>query len=70
MVVSFKINDIALQATGDDKVLIHSGIFSHLLAIQKIASECTEKEKNVSSLPKTDIQDLDYDNDSNVEDSE
>ena len=71
MIVNFQINNITIQANGDDATMIKSGILAHLLTIEKIAASLHPNEKTeMKSLPKKDIQDLDYDNDQNPEDEE
>ena len=71
MIVNFQINNITIQANGDDAMMIKSGILNHLLEIEKIAASLNNKTSNSTKvLPKKDIQDLDYDNDRNPEDEE
>lgn len=71
MIVNFQINNITIQANGDDNTMIKSGILNHLLTIEKIAASLnTSGKAEIKSLPKKDIQDLDYDNDKNPEDEE
>ena len=71
MIVNFQINNITIQANGDDATMIKSGILAHLLTIEKIAASLHVNGKaEMKSLPKKDIQDLDYDNDKNPEDEE
>ena len=71
MIVNFQINNITIQANGDDAAMIKSGILNHLLEIEKIAASLNTKiVANAKTLPKKDIQDLDYDNDRNPEDEE
>ena len=71
MIVNFQINNITVQANGDDAAMIKSGILTHLLEIEKIAASLNAKAiASVKTLPKKDIQDLDYDNDRNPEDEE
>lgn len=71
MIVNFQINGITIQANGDDNTMIKSGILAHLIEVEKLAAIW----KDVPNIPvvkeqKTDIQDLDYDNDKNPEDEE
>ena len=71
MIVNFQINNITIQANGDDNTMIKSGILAHLLTIEQIAASLNNSGKaKVKTLPKKDIQDLDYDNDQNPEDEE
>lgn len=71
MIVNFQINNITIQANGDDATMIKSGILAHLLTIEKIAASLNVNGKaEIRTLPKKDIQDLDYDNDKNPEDEE
>ena len=90
MIVNFQINNVTIQANGDDALMVRSGILSHLIEIEKILQQQvmnssptkvlpkdpkkdiqdTKIVANAKTLPKKDIQDLDYDNDRNPEDEE
>jgi hypothetical protein len=72
MIVNFQINNVTIQANGDDMLMIRSGILSHLIEIEKILQQQVINSSPVRVLPKDpkkDIQDLDY-NGENPEDEE
>ena len=72
MIVNFQINGITVQTSGPDNAMINSGILSHVIEIQKIASAWKTIIENIESKssPKKDIEDLDFDNNKNPEDEE
>lgn len=69
MIVNFQINNITIQANGDDNAMIKSGILAHLIEIEKLAAIWKETPSiPVVKEPKKDIEDLDYNDDKNPED--
>lgn len=72
MIVNFQINNVTIQANGDDALMVRSGILSHLIEIEKILQQQVMNSSPMKVLPKDskkDIQDLDY-NGENPEDEE
>ena len=63
MIVNFQINNVTIQANGDDALMVRSGILSHLIEIEKILQQQVMNSSPTKVLPKDpkkDIQDLDY----------
>lgn len=71
MIVNFQINGVTIQASGEDEMMIRSGILAHLMEIQKTCALWKDVVKKLeNTAPKKDVEDLDFDNDKNPEDEE